>query len=43
MQIIQGMPPWVVAQPEIWKKLIEYTEQEALKNEAQLKGPPRAS
>ncbi|MGA7394230.1 MAG: hypothetical protein WBW78_16370 [Terrimicrobiaceae bacterium] len=30
VQIVQGMPPWVVGQLEIWKKLIELTEKEAL-------------
>jgi transposase len=37
LHIIQRMPPWVVAQLESWKKLIELTEKEALEKEAQLK------
>jgi len=37
MQIIQGMPSWVIAQLESWKKLIELTEKEALEIESQLK------
>ena len=37
VQIVQGMPPWVVGQLEIWKKLIELTEKEALESESQLK------
>jgi transposase len=37
MQIMEAMPPWVSAQLESWKKLIELTEKEALENEAQLK------
>ena len=37
VRIIQGMPPWMVAQLESWKKLIELTEKEALQNESQLK------
>ena len=43
VQIIEGMPSWVVAQLEIWKKLIELTEKEAVQNESQLKGAARAS
>jgi transposase len=37
VRIIQRMPPWVVAQLESWKKLIELTEKEALEKESQLK------
>jgi hypothetical protein len=37
VRVIQRMPPWMVAQLEIWKKLIELTEKEALKNASQLK------
>ena len=37
VRIIEGMPSWVVAQLETWKKLIELTEKEALQNESQLK------
>jgi hypothetical protein len=45
MRIIREMLPWVIAQLEIWKKLIELTEKEALKSEGQLKAaaPPELS
>jgi len=37
VRIIGRMPPWVIAQLESWKKLIELTEKEAHEKEAQLK------
>jgi transposase len=37
VQIIEGMPSWVVRQLKSWKKLIELAEKEALKKESELK------
>ena len=37
VQIIEGMPSWVVRHLESWKKLIELAEKEALKKESELK------
>ena len=41
VRIIEEMPPWVVGQLEIGKKLIELTEKEALKTNRNSKQPRR--